>query len=115
MSIHEEATPVVVQYVMGVFTNLVRYEQHIRHTSLKDIVPDLADSWSWSADGKDLTFKLHPGVKWHDGAAFTAADVRCTWELLLDRAAQKLRLNPRRAWWNNVEEVAAPSDDTAVF
>ena len=35
---------------------------------------DLADSWSTS-DAKTFTFKLHPGVKWHDGQPFTADDV----------------------------------------
>jgi peptide/nickel transport system substrate-binding protein len=115
MSVIEEATLSTSMPMMAVFNNLVIYDQHIAQNSIATIRPDLADSWSWSADGRELTFKLHPGVKWHDGEAFTAADVRCTWELLLDSAVQKLRLNPRRAWWNNVEEVVAPSDDTAVF
>ncbi len=49
---------------------------------MNSIVPDLADSWTWSEDGTELTFKLHPGVKWHDGKPFTAKDVVCTWDLL---------------------------------
>src|SRR6202049_432680 len=79
MSVIEEATLSTSMPMMAVFNNLVIYDQHIAQNSIATIRPDLADSWSWSADGKDLTFKLHPGVKWHDGAAFTAADVRCTW------------------------------------
>src|SRR5207245_5843885 len=62
-----------------------------------------------------LTFTLRRGVKWHDGKPFTAADVRCTWELLLGRSAAKFRTNPRRAWYQNVEEVTADADDTASF
>jgi peptide/nickel transport system substrate-binding protein len=115
MSIHEEATPVVVQYVMGVFNNLVMYDQHIAQNSLKDIVPDLADSWSWSADGKDLTFKLHHGVKWHDGQPFTAADVVCTWNTLLGKSEQKLRANPRKSWYWNLQSVTADAEDAATF
>src|ERR1700693_39274 len=115
MSIHEEATPVVVQYVMGVFNNLVMYDQHIPQNSLKDIVPDLADSWSWSADGKDLTFKLHHGVKWHDGQPFTAADVVCTWNTLLGKSEQKLRANPRKSWYWNLQSVTADAEDAATF
>lgn len=37
--------------------------------------PDLAESWEISPDQKDVTFRLRRGVRWHDGAPFTAADV----------------------------------------
>jgi peptide/nickel transport system substrate-binding protein len=100
---------------MGVFNNLVMYDQHIAQNSLKDIVPDLADSWSWSADGKDLTFKLHHGVKWHDGQPFTAADVVCTWNTLLGKSEQKLRANPRKSWYWNLQSVTADAEDAATF
>ena len=58
---------------MGVFNNLVMFDQHVPQNTLNSIVPDLASSWSWSEDGKELTFKLRDGVKWHDGKPFTAA------------------------------------------
>src|SRR5579863_156550 len=75
MSILEEATYSVVVPVMGVMNNLVMYKQDVPQNSMSSIVPDLGDSWSWSEDGTELTFKLHPGVKWHDGQPFTAKDV----------------------------------------
>jgi peptide/nickel transport system substrate-binding protein len=37
--------------------------------------PSLAESWEASADGLAVTFRLRPGVRWHDGAPLTAADV----------------------------------------
>ena len=55
---------------------------------MDNIVPDLAESWSWSEDGKELTFKLRQGVKWHDGKPFTAADVKCTLDLLQGKAKE---------------------------
>ncbi|HWB49916.1 MAG TPA: ABC transporter substrate-binding protein [Stellaceae bacterium] len=115
MSIHEEATYSVVVPMMGVMSNLVIYDQHKPQNSLDDIVPDLAESWSWSADGKALTFKLRPGVKWHDGKPFTAADVKCTFDLLTGKGEAKLRVNPRKEWWQNVAQVTADGDLQATF
>src|SRR6516225_81789 len=81
MSILEESTRAALQPMMGVFNNLVMYDQHFAKSSLETVVPDLATSWSWSEDGTELTFPLRQGVKWHDGKPFTSADVKCTWDL----------------------------------
>src|SRR6266700_1731612 len=113
MSVHEEVTVSTNVPMMGVFNNLVLYDQHVARPSLQSIVPELATSWSWSDDGKTLTFTLRGGVKWHDGQPFTARDVKCTGELLFGRSDAKFRTNPRRAWYQNVEEVSADSDNTA--
>src|SRR5215470_16839844 len=75
MSILEEATVFAERPMMGVFNNLVMYDQHVNQNSLQSIVPDLATSWSWSEDGTELTFPLRQGVTWHDGKPFTAKDV----------------------------------------
>jgi peptide/nickel transport system substrate-binding protein len=115
MSVLEEASLSTSMPMMPVFNNLVLYDQHVAQNSRDSIVPDLAESWSTSGDVTRLTFKLRRGVKWHDGKPFTAADVKCTWDLLEGTAAAKLRLNPRRAWYSNVEQVVAEADDTAVF
>ena len=45
-----------------------------------DIIPWLADSWTISPDGKDYTFKLHPGIKFHDGTDFNAAAVKANFD-----------------------------------
>jgi peptide/nickel transport system substrate-binding protein len=44
--------------------------------------PDLAESWELAEDQRSLTFKLRPGLTWHDGEAFTAADVAFTWKMM---------------------------------
>src|SRR5580700_8834435 len=115
MSILEEATYSTVVPIMGVMNNLVIYKQDVAQNSLSDIVPDLAESWSWSEDGKDLTFKLRQGVKWHDGKPFAANDVKCTWDLLQGKSKEKLRLNAREAWWQNLDQVTADNDNQATF
>jgi peptide/nickel transport system substrate-binding protein len=113
VSIHEEATVSVVVPFMGLFNNLVMYDQNVAKNSFDSIVPDLATSWSWNGDGKQLAFKLRQGVRWHDGKPFTAEDVRCTFELLLSPG--KLRRNPHSAWWGNVEKVTADGDFDVTF
>ena len=115
MSIIEEATYSTVVPMMGVFNNLVMYKQDEPQNSMKSIVPDLATSWSWSEDGTELTFPLHQGVKWHDGKPFTAADVKCTWDLLTGRASEKLRVNPRKSWYSNLQEVTTNGDYEITF
>ncbi|MGE0420173.1 MAG: ABC transporter substrate-binding protein [Acetobacteraceae bacterium] len=114
-SIHEEATYSTNVPFMAVFNNLVMFDQHIRQNSEKTIVPELATSWSWSDGGKALTFKLREGVKWHDGKPFTAADVKCTMDLVQGIAKEKFRKNPRKLWYQNVKDVKVDSPTQVTF
>jgi peptide/nickel transport system substrate-binding protein len=115
MSIHEEATVVAERPVMAVFNNLVMFDQHVPQNSMDTIRPELATSWSWNEEGTELTFQLQHGVKWHDGKPFTAADVKCTWDLLTGRSSDKLRINPRKFWYINLAEVKTNGDDQVTF
>ena len=115
MSIHEEATYSVNVSSMPIFSNLVIYDQHKAQNSLETIQPELATSWSWSEDGKALTFKLREGVKWHDGKPFTSADVKCTFEMLQGKSQNKFRKNPRKDWYFNLENVTTEGDLQATF
>ena len=115
MSILEEATLSTTMPMMGVFNNLLLYDQHVAQNSLQAIVPELATGWSWSEDGKELSFTLRQGVKWHDGRPFTANDVKCTWDLLTGKSSEKLRINPRKAWYQNLEAVTTAGDFEVTF
>jgi peptide/nickel transport system substrate-binding protein len=112
LSIHESSTNSTVIPMMPLFNNLVIYDQKVAQNSPQSIVPELAKSWSWSADNKALTFKLEEGVKWHDGKSFTARDVVCTFDLLTGKGDEnnRLRTNPRKTWYANVESVKANGD-----
>jgi peptide/nickel transport system substrate-binding protein len=115
VSIHEEATIAAEGPMMGVFNNLVMYKQDVPQSGFQSIVPDLATDWSWDEDKTQLTFRLREGVKWHDGKPFTAKDVACTWDLLTGKSSEKLRINPRKAWYRNLEEVVPNGDSEVTF
>ena len=51
----------------------------------------------------------------HDGKPFTAADVKCTWDMLTGKSQEKLRLNPRKAWYRNLEDIVPEGDQTVTF
>src|ERR1700732_4916080 len=115
MSVLEEATVFSRGPMMGVFNNLVMFDQQVKHNSVQSIVPDLATSWSWNEEGTELTFPLRQGVKWHDGKPFTARDVKCTWDLLTGKASEKLRINPRKSWYTNLDDVVVKGDYEVTF
>jgi peptide/nickel transport system substrate-binding protein len=115
MSIHEESTIAAGIPLMGVFNNLVVFDQHVAQNSLASIVPDLASDWASDETGAALTFHLRQGVKWHDGKPFTAADIKCTWDALAGKSSDKLRVNPRKSWYRNLDEVTTNGDYEVTF
>src|SRR5215470_19313101 len=110
MSMLEESTLAVNRPMSGVFNNLVIFKQDEPQNTPDSIIPELATGWTWSEDGTELTFALRNGVKWHDGKPFTAADVKCTIDLLQGKAKDKLRINPRKTWFDNVSEATTSGD-----
>ena len=114
MSIHEEALNSAQNPMMAVFNNLVLFKQDVPQNRLDTITSELATRWSWNADLTELTFQLRHGVSWHDGKPFTAADVKCTWDLILGNSAEKLRANPRKAWYRNLDSISTKGD-TVTF
>lgn len=61
-----------------IFSGLTRPGEH------GEILPDLAERWEVSSDGKTYTFFLRSGIKWHDGTPFTADDVVATVKAIQD-------------------------------
>src|SRR4030095_3249650 len=85
--------------------------------SMDTIVPDLAEKWSWQDNYRNLVFFLRKDVKWHDGQPFTSKDVKFTFDMLREApdAPAKLRINPRKDWYANLEAVETPDVDNAGF
>ena len=115
-SLLEESTISSVAPFAAIFNNLVRFDPAKSHESMDTIIPDLAESWSWDATNTKLTFKLHHGVKWHDGTPFTAKDVQCTWRMLIGKGdATDFHRNPRKIWYAKLQDVSVNGDDEVTF
>lgn len=79
-------------------------------------VPGLAESvptvenGGISADGLTITYKLKPGVTWSDGDPFSSADVKFTWDLIMDPASKA----NSQTGYKNIESIETPDDTTVI-
>ena len=116
-SIHEVATISGLWPVMPCYSNLVLFDQLKAQETADTVVPELAEKWSWQDNYRNLVFFLRSGVKWHDGQPFTSRDVKYTFDVVREApdAPAKLRLNPRKEWYANIEAIEAAEPYTVVF
>ncbi|MBI1733735.1 MAG: ABC transporter substrate-binding protein [Candidatus Rokubacteria bacterium] len=117
LSPHEESTIAVVQQASPCFNNLVYFDPAKKQESLDTLIPELAEKWSWQDNYRNLVFFLRKDVKWHDGKPLSSKDVKYTFDLVRGApdAKGKLRVNPRKLWYENVEHIEAPDAHTVVF
>jgi peptide/nickel transport system substrate-binding protein len=116
-SIHESSTIATVWPASPCFNNLVYFDPMKPAETPESIVGELAEKWSWQDGYRNLVFFLRKGVKWHDGQPLTSKDVKFTFDVVREApdAPVKLRLNPRKDWYANVEAIEAPDASTVVF
>jgi len=87
-----------------VYNGLVKYDKDLK------IVGDLAESYTVSADGLTITFRLRNGVKWHDGAPFTSRDVLYTHKVVIDPKTPTAYAED----FKQVKSITAPDAHTIV-
>src|SRR5580698_11588097 len=92
------------------FDNLIRRDPR---DSGKTIIPDLAHGWEIAKDGQTYTFHLREGVQFHDGAEFTSADVKATYDRIC-KPPQGVMI-PRSTLFTTVSEIQAPDKKTVIF
>ena len=68
-----------------IFSGLTRINEKL------EVIPDMAESWKTSPDGKTWTFKLNKNIKWHDGKQFTSEDVVFTFDSIINPKVNSVR------------------------
>ena len=104
---HLNANNALVRCMSPAYSLLVQFDPN----DDSKIIPDLAEKWDISSDGRSYTFKLRQGVRFHDGAPLTSADVKFS----LDRIANRDGRNPglvRSEFLNAVQQVDVPDPQT---
>jgi peptide/nickel transport system substrate-binding protein len=76
------------------------------------VTPLLAESWTMDPDGKSYTFKLKKGVKFQDGEAFDASDVKFSFERAKD---DKSTNKAKKAVFDNIRRVDVPDAHTVIL
>src|SRR4029434_2344688 len=77
--VHQSGTVANMAAQGPMYDNLIRRDPR----DGQQIIPDLAERWEIAPDGKTYTFFLRQGVKFHDGADFTAEDVQATYARII--------------------------------
>lgn len=99
LDVHRANSALVFAPLGPIYNSMVQFDQSNK------VVPDLAESWQVSPDGKVYTFALRKGVKWHDGKPFTSADARFS----LDRLAA---YDVTSAFIGAIDRVETPDENT---
>ena len=76
-----------------------------------NVIPDLAERWEISDDGRVITVYLKKNVKWHDGTPFTAKDVEFTYSRILDPEVGC----PYSASYKDISKITIIDDYTIKF
>jgi peptide/nickel transport system substrate-binding protein len=106
---HQESTFANIQLVAPFYSTLLQFDPF----NFPKIIGDVATEWKIAPDGLTYTFKIRPGIRFHDGTALTAADVKASYDKIIF-PPQGVR-SVRKASYAAVERVDAPDASTVVF
>ncbi len=106
---HREATFALIHPARPHYNLLVKFDPQ----NYPKVVPDLAESWSVSADGRAYTFKIRLGVRFHDGSTLTSRDIKASYEKIIFPKGDVV--SARQAAYEMVAAIEAPDANTVVF
>jgi peptide/nickel transport system substrate-binding protein len=106
---HQETTFATMELVAPLYSTLLQIDP----LSYPKIIGDLATEWKISPDGLTYTFKIHSGVKFHDGSPLTATDVKATYDKIVS-PPPGVR-STRKTSYSAISSVEAVDSTTVVF
>jgi peptide/nickel transport system substrate-binding protein len=107
--LHQSETIAALLPLAPCYNRLVQYDPF----DVTKIVPDLAERWEISQDGKLYTFSLRRGVKFHHGKPFKAEDVKASWDRIIN--PPKGTFSVRKLTFDAVSGIETPDDHTVRF
>jgi peptide/nickel transport system substrate-binding protein len=106
---HQEQTFATIELVAPLYSTLLQIDP----LNYPKIIGDVASEWKLAPDGLTYTFKLRPGIRFHDGSPLTAADVKATYDKILFPPAGVRSI--RKNAYSAVASIEAPDSSTVVF
>jgi peptide/nickel transport system substrate-binding protein len=106
---HQESTFANLQMVAPLYSTLLQIDPY----HYPKIVGDVASEWKISPDGLTYTFKIRPGIKFHDGSPLTAVDVKATYDKIVFPPQGTRSI--RKIHYAAIDRVEAPDAATVVF
>lgn len=106
---HASATSFALQVLGPHYSTLLKYDPN----DFSKIIGDLAESWTVAPDRLSYTFKLKPGVKFHDGSDLSSADIKATFDRI--RNPPEGVTSARKGQFSSIDSIETPSADTVVF
>ena len=106
---HQESTFANIQLVAPLYSTLLQIDPY----HYPKIIGDAARAWEISPDGLTYTFKLHRGIRFHDGSEMTAADVKATYDKIV-APPEGVRSVQKNAY-TAIQRIEAPDAETVVF
>lgn len=106
---HASDTYATLHFSSPFYSTLLRFNLD----KFPEVEGDLAKSWTVAPDLMTYTFKLHEGVKFHDGTPLTSADVKATYDRL--RNPPQGVVSNRKATFSDIDTIETPDPLTVVF
>ena len=91
--------------------NVLLFSGLTAHDADDQVIPGLAEKWEYDEDSYTYTFHIRDGIKWHDGEAFTADDVKFTIEAIMDPENG----SENAPNYEDVQEIKVMDDQTIAF